>query len=184
MVQGAQKSYLGKALSRYRGRFGRIIALLSSSSVRRQCSRKMSSFFSPFSSSRAGNAWFHVGSASSFPNITANDTAQISEHRPCSSADESLQGCKVFHVPKEDSSRATEVPLDGSVAPPEAGGLRDQVMVFQYNGKFHAVNHVSCITILCLSADTEFVTDLDSRNVHIHLIHCPTVQPLILRTSV
>lgn len=109
----------------------------------------MSSFFTPFSRTRAGNAWFCAGLASSFPNITGEDAAQLVDTRPCQAHDEAAAntttGCKVFHVPKDDSSKATEVSLtkSDSDAPPEAGGLRDQVLIFQYNGKFHAVNHVS-----------------------------------------
>ncbi|KAF3765361.1 hypothetical protein M406DRAFT_256306 [Cryphonectria parasitica EP155] len=101
----------------------------------------MASFFSPFSRSRAGNAWFPVGLASSFPNITGDDGALIRDMRPCAHDDEQRSSCRIFHVPKEDSSKATEVPLSDPGSPPEAGGLQDQVMVFQYKGKFHAINH-------------------------------------------
>lgn len=103
----------------------------------------MSSFFSPFSRSRAGNAWFSVGLASSFPHITGEDAGQLADIRPCGNSEEKQPGCKAFYVPKDDSSKATQVQLDGSGAPAEAGGLRDQVLVFQYKGKFHAINHVS-----------------------------------------
>lgn len=40
-----------------------------------------------------------------------------------------MAGCKIFHVPKDDTSKATEVTLDDSVTPAEAGGLKDQVLV-------------------------------------------------------
>lgn len=103
----------------------------------------MASLFSPFSRSRAGDAWFSVGLVASFPDITNADGTQVGDLRLCTKIDESRPGCKVFHVPKEDSSRATEFMLDGSGPLPEEGSLRDQVMIFQYKGKFHAINHVS-----------------------------------------
>lgn len=103
----------------------------------------MSSFFSPFSRSRAGNAWFRIGLESSLPDITGEDGAQIRDSHPlCAGKDERTRGCRVFYVPKEDSSKATEVDLGDTRAPPEAGGLRDQVLVFKYKGKVHAINHV------------------------------------------
>lgn len=89
----------------------------------------MTSFFSPFSQSRAGNAWFPVGPASSFPNITSQDGSQIRDSRPCPRNQNQVAGCKIFHVPKEDTSKAIEVTLDDPGAPPEAGGLKDQVLV-------------------------------------------------------
>lgn len=108
----------------------------------------MSSFFAPFSRSRAGNAWFCAGLASSFVDMTSDDTGPLADARPCHNGHDAVKaGCKVFHVPKDDSSAATEVPLDKSGGPPEVGGLRDQVLVFQYKGKFHAINHVSTIPI-------------------------------------
>lgn len=103
----------------------------------------MASFFNPFFRSRSGDAWFSVGRTSSFPNITADDGQNIAHLRPCSTNNAKSPGCKVYHVPKEDSTRASEVFLDESGAPAEAGGLRDQVLVFQYKGKFHAINHAS-----------------------------------------
>lgn len=116
----------------------------------------MASLFSPFSRSRAGDAWFSVGPASSFPDITSQDGSQIRETRPCPQRDENVAGCKIFHAPKEDSSKATEVTLNDAALPPEAGGLKDQVLVFQYKGKFHAVNHECPHSSYPLSNGTPF----------------------------
>lgn len=102
----------------------------------------MTSLFAPFSRSR-GDAWFTVGLAASFPDITSEDNLQIRDRRPCNKEDNTSTGCKVFHVPRDDSSKAAEVTLDESGPPAESSGLKDQVLVFQYKGKFHAVNHVS-----------------------------------------
>lgn len=106
----------------------------------------MTLFFNPFSRSQGGNAWFRVGLASSFPDITGEDEENIAHSRPCSSSDVTSPGCKVFYVPKEDSSRANQVALDDSGTPSEPGSLRDQVLVFRYKGKFHAINQASIET--------------------------------------
>lgn len=111
----------------------------------------MTLFFNPFSRSQGGNAWFRVGLASSFPNITGEDEDNIAHTRLCNNSTETSPGCKVFYVPKEDSSRANQVTLDDSGTPSEPGSLRDQVLVFQYKGKFHAINQAS------ISAPTELV---------------------------
>lgn len=103
----------------------------------------MSSFFTPFSRSRAGNAWFYAGLSSSFFDMTSENVGQLADTRPCQGDKTTNAGCKIFHVPKDDSSKATEVSLNNQDSPPELGGLRDQVLVFQYKGKFHAINHVS-----------------------------------------
>lgn len=108
----------------------------------------MTLFFNPFSRSQGGNAWFRVGLASSFPDITGEDEENIAHARPCGSSDGTSPGCKVFYVPKEDSSRANQVTLDDSGTPSEPGSLKDQVLVFRYKGKFHAINQASIDTLL------------------------------------
>lgn len=105
----------------------------------------MTLFFNPFSRSQGGNAWFRVGLASSFPDITGEDDDNIAHARSCGDGADTKPGCKVFYVPREDSSRANEVALDDSGAPSEPGSLRDQVLVFQYKGKFYAINQASKI---------------------------------------
>ncbi|KAF1833950.1 hypothetical protein BDW02DRAFT_630766 [Decorospora gaudefroyi] len=98
----------------------------------------MSIFVNPFSrSSRAGDAWFCVGSVSSYPNI--DECTRVAEHRPC--GEKSVPGCRVFHIPRHDSSEATEVAIDDWKDPDMGGDTKDQVMVFQYKGRFVAVNH-------------------------------------------
>ncbi|KAL7628129.1 hypothetical protein AAE478_002327 [Parahypoxylon ruwenzoriense] len=95
---------------------------------------------SPFTvQSRKGDAWFCVGLASSFPDITDSGSASLSEHRPCADQD-SAPGCKVYHVPPTDSSQARQVNRD-SITRSEGGGLWDQVLVFKYKGKMHAINN-------------------------------------------
>lgn len=54
-------------------------------------------------------------------------------------------GCKVFHVPKQNASQAKEMILstDSLESSMTGDALLDQVVVFQYRGRFHAVDHVS-----------------------------------------
>lgn len=92
------------------------------------------------SPSRSGDAWFSVGLASSFPDIGLDEVdGDLSQPRPCNAEDK--PGCKVFHVPETNSSQRTEVSVTEGEISDEA--LKDQVLVFQYRGKFHAVDHVS-----------------------------------------
>ncbi|KAL0939901.1 rieske domain-containing protein [Colletotrichum truncatum] len=92
--------------------------------------------------SRADAGWFSVGVASSFPDLGSDD-GNLSDLRFCST---DLQpGCKVFHAPKTNGStpQATEVPIgtdDIQSAEMEAD-LKDQVLVFRFKGKFHAIDH-------------------------------------------
>jgi hypothetical protein len=82
----------------------------------------------------SGHDWFSVGQTSTFPNLGADDTAS-----------DLRLSCKAFHVPPSDSSKSTEV----SCRPTEdtqdttSSSLQEQVLVFQYKGKFHAIDHVS-----------------------------------------
>lgn len=142
----------------------------------------MSSFFNPFSRSRGGNAWFTAGLTSSFPNITADDGENIAHVRPCNQGNDESRGGKVFYVPKEDSASASQVVLEDSDAPPGAGGLRDQVLVFQYKEKFHAINHVSHSTASSCEIKTSLIADLTCRNVPTHHIRSPTARLLTSRT--
>jgi len=97
----------------------------------------MSMIVNPFSrASRAGDTWFCAGAASSYPDI--DESSRIAQHRPCNG--KRVPGCRVFHVPRDDSSKAIEVAID-DWKDPAAGDSKDQVMVFKYMGKFVAINH-------------------------------------------
>jgi hypothetical protein len=98
----------------------------------------MSFLVNPFSrTSRAGDAWFCAGPAASYPD--ADDSTRVGERRLC--REEYVPGCRIFHVPREDSSKAVEISID-DWRDPENGDSKNQVMIFQYNGRFVAVNHV------------------------------------------
>lgn len=92
--------------------------------------------------------WFSAGLASALPDTASDEGENLANLRPtlpCEDVSTKLPGCKVFSVPKEDPSKATEVSVTETdfEASEAKGELKDQVLVFQYRGKFHAVDHVS-----------------------------------------
>ncbi|CAK7562619.1 MAG: hypothetical protein SEPTF4163_000467 [Sporothrix epigloea] len=103
----------------------------------------------PFLSSRQRGdaAWFNAGSATSYPDIQPMDADAvvaevIATPRPCSST-MSVPGCKIFQI-KEDASgtvSAAEVLMQDIAQVEGTDTLKDQVLVFQYKGRFHAVDH-------------------------------------------
>lgn len=75
--------------------------------------------------------WFCAGLSSSFPDLVA---------QPLLCGGDAAPGCKVFHVPQDKPSEGAEVPVD------DVGvDLRDQVLVFRFRGKFHAIEHVRAL---------------------------------------
>ena len=94
-------------------------------------------------SSQLGAQWFSAGLTSSFPDL-GHDEDNLAKYRSCGGSD-LKPGCKVFQVPRDDSLQREEIDIreDGTLQRSEMKGLKDQVLVFQYKGKFHAVDHVS-----------------------------------------
>ncbi|KAH6887128.1 Rieske domain-containing protein [Thelonectria olida] len=91
--------------------------------------------------------WFPVGLTSSFPELD-DGLGSVAEPRMCNA--ELKPGCKVFHVPQTDPSQGVEIPVEPDSAPADSDSdefsearmdLKDQVLVFQYRGKFHAIDH-------------------------------------------
>lgn len=85
--------------------------------------------------------WLFVGLASAFLDVES-DGANLSQSRACNTGFK--PGCKAFYTSNEDSGNGsqehkglTEADLD------EALDLKSQILVFQYRGKFHAIDHVS-----------------------------------------
>ncbi|KAI1849978.1 hypothetical protein JX265_003351 [Neoarthrinium moseri] len=110
----------------------------------------------PFlASNRRGDAWFFVGLASSFPNITDPAEGTVADMRFC--GQDLAPSCKVFQVPRADSSQASEVDqveiVEATLA---ARDLKDQVLVFRYKDKFHAVNNQCPHSSYPLSNGTPF----------------------------
>ncbi|VUC33964.1 unnamed protein product [Clonostachys rosea] len=99
--------------------------------------------------SRPDTSWHFVGQASAFPNVTSDKASSLTETYPCgggreSEQDSSATGCKVFFVSDEKDSDATPVDLNDPI---KAVELKNQVLIFQYNGKFHAVDHSALSTL-------------------------------------
>ncbi|CAI0650525.1 unnamed protein product [Colletotrichum noveboracense] len=95
-----------------------------------------------FRRSRVDAGWFSVGLASSFPDLGSDD-GNLSDLRFCNT--DLKPGCKVFHAPKATGSvqQSTEVDIspDAFESAEMEGDLKDQVMVFRFKGKFHAIDH-------------------------------------------
>ncbi|KXG51929.1 uncharacterized protein PGRI_082130 [Penicillium griseofulvum] len=80
----------------------------------------------PFTRSTA--AWHRVGLASEFPSI--DDDARI------------VPRCKAFNIPKTNGPMEEVEDID------LPGELKDQVLVFKYKGKYHAIDHVSYLLLV------------------------------------
>ncbi|PTB35750.1 uncharacterized protein TrAFT101_010596 [Trichoderma asperellum] len=105
--------------------------------------------------SQLGAEWFSVGLASSFPDLGLDDD-NLAKYRTCGG--DAKPGCKVFQVPREDSLQSAEVTIreDGTLQRSDLKGLKDQVLVFRYKGKFHAVDHICPHSSYPLSQGTPF----------------------------
>ncbi|KAM0263893.1 hypothetical protein ACHAQJ_000928 [Trichoderma viride] len=110
----------------------------------------------PFeAASRLGAQWFSVGFTSSFPDLGFDDE-NLAKYRTCSA--DLKPGCKVFQVPRDDSLQRAELIIeeDGALKRSDMKGLKDQVLVFQYKGKFHAIDHKCPHSSYPLSQGTPF----------------------------
>ncbi|CEF88848.1 unnamed protein product [Fusarium graminearum] len=122
------------------------------------------SFLNPFS--RKGAQWTFAGYTAEFPDVD-DDAGNLAKHRLCNA--KSIPGCKAFHIPKEDPSLSKEVEIgDDALGQP----LEDQVLVFQYKGKFHAVDHSCPHSQFPLSRGTPF--DIEDFGVTLSVgVTCP-----------
>ncbi|KAI1755015.1 hypothetical protein F4782DRAFT_527745 [Xylaria castorea] len=104
--------------------------------------------------SRKGDAWFFAGLVSSFPNLTESGTDVLHEHRLCGNG-ESLPGCKVYHVSSGDGSQAEQIEGDAMTSH-NGVALQDQVLIFRYRGKIHAVDNICPHSSFPLAKGTPF----------------------------
>lgn len=94
------------------------------------------------------HSWFLAGLTSSFPNLDPssapipNQTTKLSDPRPHTPDDQNasqdpihIPACKIFQTSNTPPLNLTSDEALGSV------GLKEQVLVFQYRGKFHAIDH-------------------------------------------
>ncbi|KFH45605.1 Rieske domain-containing protein-like protein [Hapsidospora chrysogenum ATCC 11550] len=101
--------------------------------------------------------WFLVGLTTAFPDV-GEDENNLSHPRLCTNT-EVRPGCKVLHVPEEDVSQRSEVSVEADAQLEEAevgDALKDQVLVFQYKGKFHAIDNKCPHSSFPLSQGTPF----------------------------
>ncbi|ERS95302.1 Rieske [2Fe-2S] domain protein [Sporothrix schenckii 1099-18] len=101
---------------------------------------------------RGDAAWFCAGPASAYPDIQPMDpdavvVEVISTPRPRACGTPSslpVAGCKIFHVSEDADTgnvTASEVLVQDVAQVEGTDALKDQVLVFQYKGQFHAVDH-------------------------------------------
>ena len=91
--------------------------------------------------------WFPCGLASSFVDITQANAGPLSQIAPCSTEDPQPTGCRVFLAPSKnggDNGLDTVIELSRDPKDQVNKTLRagDQVLVFKYNGKIHAIDNV------------------------------------------
>ena len=99
--------------------------------------------FQPFiSTSRRGDEWFCVGKTSDFPNIRDSGEVVLAD---CQNQNMRLHGCKVFLAPEKGdrAGQATQLSDDPKAQLDASLRKGDQVLVFQYKGRFHAIDNVS-----------------------------------------
>ncbi|KFY26715.1 hypothetical protein V493_03916 [Pseudogymnoascus sp. VKM F-4281 (FW-2241)] len=104
--------------------------------------------------SRTDAQWLFVGLASAFLDVE-QDGANLSQSRACNAGFK--PGCKAFYTSNEDSENGSqnhkglaEADLD------ESSDLKSQILVFQYKGKFHAIDHQCPHSSFPLSQGTLF----------------------------
>ncbi|KAI1180521.1 hypothetical protein F4777DRAFT_573751 [Nemania sp. FL0916] len=120
--------------------------------------------------SRKGDAWFFAGLKSSFPNLTESGADVLHEPRACENS-ESARGCKVFHVPSNDASQAEQIEGEEMILH-NGAALLDQVLIFQYKGKVHAIDNKCPHSAFPLAKGTPF--DIEDFGVVLSAgIHCP-----------
>ncbi|KAI1365017.1 hypothetical protein F5Y08DRAFT_305083 [Xylaria arbuscula] len=131
----------------------------------------MTTLFTPFfAASRRGDGWFFAGLKSSFPNLDKSGVDIIHEPKPCENG-ESVPGCKVFSVPASDSSKTEQVEGDDMILH-DGAALQDQVLIFQYKGRVHAVDNKCPHSAFPLARGTPF--DIEDFGVVLSAgIHCP-----------
>ncbi|KAK1148491.1 hypothetical protein N8T08_009496 [Aspergillus melleus] len=78
-----------------------------------------------------GGAWHLAGLASSFPDIQSQDDCSLIKPH-----------CKAFSIPKTNNGPSTDdkAPIPANLDRP-GRELKDQVLVFKFKGKFHAIDH-------------------------------------------
>ncbi|KAJ4159805.1 uncharacterized protein LMH87_007746 [Akanthomyces muscarius] len=114
--------------------------------------RAMNYFWPP---TRPDAQWVSVGPLAQFPDVAADD-GNLIQPRACDA--KSQPGCRILVVPKSDPSHSAEIaiPAGAATSPSEGQDLKDQVVVFRYRDKVHAVDHQCPHNAYPLSNGTPF----------------------------
>ncbi|BCR94031.1 Rieske (2Fe-2S) protein [Aspergillus luchuensis] len=91
----------------------------------------MFTFFSRSQTSGGKGGWQRIGLTSDFPDIDSpenNGDCRVTSQ------------CKAFTIPKTPTPGASSAPVEAEIDGP-LEDLKDQVLVFKYKGKVHAIDH-------------------------------------------
>ncbi|KAG8163250.1 hypothetical protein KVR01_006547 [Diaporthe batatas] len=129
-----------------------------------------------------GEDWFFAGLSSSFPDITDSSEPyfKLVWPQPCGTGAAGVPqpadtpkapACKIFH-PKAAPAAVEQVDTDAA-AGEDAWLMREQVLVFRYKGRFHAVDHACPHRAYSLSWGVPFdIEDAGSGRTLGHAIRC------------
>ena len=183
-----QRFYSGSTGGALAGDGGLLAAVFPSPSVPNKASSTLHlqtmNYFWP-GSSRPEAQWIAVGPLAQFPDV-GQDDGNLIQPRACDAVKQ--PGCRILHVPKTDPLQASEIaiPAGAATSPSEGEDLKDQVVVFRYRDKIHAVDHVCCTLhgvlgpMLTQCTKKELTIALsNARTMH---IHSPTARHSILKT--
>lgn len=131
----------------------------------------------PFSMPQA--QWYSVGHISTFPDI-GFDEEDFSQSRLCNNT--LKPGCKVFQLVSQEGDANTKsmVPIEALDSGEINKNFNDQVLVFQYRGKIHAIDHV-CYSHYSCHIFFPCINSVLHRDVLIHLTLFRTAYRLTLR---
>lgn len=95
-----------------------------------------------------GSHWYFAGLSSTFPDAGLDDSS-LSQIRLCGGR--YVPSCKAFRISEGDNNlipkQLIQVELDKSFS--DDTNLKGQILVFQYKGKFHAIDHVRLYDLHC-----------------------------------
>ncbi|KAF2114575.1 hypothetical protein BDV96DRAFT_494919 [Lophiotrema nucula] len=124
----------------------------------------------PFVAPPLDTSWFSVGLASSFLDIIGAEATALAKYHTESGTQQ--VGCKVFHLQSEDSRGAVQLSQNPENQLDASLSKGQQVLVFRYNGKFHAIDNKCPHASFPLSNATPF--DIEDFGVTLSAgITCP-----------
>ena len=92
--------------------------------------------------------WIYAGLTNSFPDLTQDLLSVSDTRKQCNPHSEEaiIPGCKIFQItPGEADATPVDVSRNSEEDPEDIdsnSSLQSQVLIFQYRGKFHAMDNV------------------------------------------